>query len=199
VWRKHTLQCHLAGALTHHPLSETVTFWVWTTCKVPSSSSSVLLHYAVNFWDYIASAIYKRMRVQHGALVEVKWQGKTEIFGEKPVLVPLHPPKIPHELAWDWTWHSTVKGNTLRSYRWLPTLQGTCCLYLGLKVRSRCKITASQWVSLQGIQRHLVVLAECPDVLIIMTAAPAIKKVPILAISFGFVCIKHGWGFWICV
>jgi hypothetical protein len=39
-------------------------------------------------------------------------------------MVPLHPPKIPHELAWDWTWPSTVKGNTLWSYRWLPTLQG---------------------------------------------------------------------------
>jgi hypothetical protein len=39
------------------------------------------------------------MRVQHGALVQVKWQGKIEIFGEKPVMVPLHPPKIPHELA----------------------------------------------------------------------------------------------------
>jgi hypothetical protein len=37
--------------------------------------------------------------VQHGALVEVKWQEKTKIFGEKLVALPLHPQKIPHELA----------------------------------------------------------------------------------------------------
>ena len=35
------------------------------------------------------------MSVQHEALVDVKQQWKTEIFGEKPVLVPLHPLKNP--------------------------------------------------------------------------------------------------------
>jgi hypothetical protein len=28
--------------------------------------------------------------------VEWKWQGKTEVLGEKPVPVPLCPPQIPH-------------------------------------------------------------------------------------------------------
>lgn len=190
----------MEGALAHHPLSETVTFWVQTTCKV-LSSSSVLLHDAVNFWDIIASAIYKWMRVQLGALVEVKWQGKTEIFGEKPVLVPLYPPKKSH-INWPETepgppqWKATPCGLTGGCQHF----KGTCCLHLGLKARSMCKMTTSQWVSLQRIQRHLDVLAACPDVLIIRTTAPGKKKkVPILAISFGFVCIKHGLGFWTCV
>jgi len=30
------------------------------------------------------------------AFVEWWWQGKTNVHGEKPVLLPLYPPQIPH-------------------------------------------------------------------------------------------------------
>jgi hypothetical protein len=35
----------------------------------------------------------------NGAPVEWKWQGKTEVVGEKPVPVPLCPPQIPHGMS----------------------------------------------------------------------------------------------------
>jgi hypothetical protein len=35
----------------------------------------------------------------NGAPVELNWQGKTEVLGEKPVPVPLCPPQIPHGLT----------------------------------------------------------------------------------------------------
>jgi hypothetical protein len=35
----------------------------------------------------------------NGAPVELNWQGKNEVFGEKPVTVPLCPPQIPHGLT----------------------------------------------------------------------------------------------------
>jgi hypothetical protein len=31
------------------------------------------------------------------------WQGKTEVLRDKPALVPLCPPQIPHGLPWDWS------------------------------------------------------------------------------------------------
>jgi hypothetical protein len=37
------------------------------------------------------------------ALLEWNWQGKTEVFGGKPVPVPLCPPQIPHGLTRDLT------------------------------------------------------------------------------------------------
>ena len=40
------------------------------------------------------------------ALVDWYWQGTSEVLGQKPVLVPLHPLHISHGLAWDWTWAS---------------------------------------------------------------------------------------------
>jgi hypothetical protein len=57
---------------------------------------------------------------EYGALVEWYWQGKTEVLGEKPVTVPLFPPQIWNEVAWDrtrfsavWdrrlTWHNDIK------------------------------------------------------------------------------------------
>jgi hypothetical protein len=32
--------------------------------------------------------------------------GEIEVLREKPVPALLSPPKIPHRLAWDWTWAS---------------------------------------------------------------------------------------------
>jgi len=37
----------------------------------------------------------------YGALVEWYWQGETEVVGEKPLLVSINTPRIPHGLAWD--------------------------------------------------------------------------------------------------
>jgi len=53
------------------------------------------------------------MSVRRGAVVEWYWQGKMEVLGEKPVPVPLGPPKMPHELAWHWTWDLAVRGPLL--------------------------------------------------------------------------------------
>jgi hypothetical protein len=33
-------------------------------------------------------------------LIERKLAGKTKVFGEKYILVPLYPPQIPHSLIW---------------------------------------------------------------------------------------------------
>jgi hypothetical protein len=49
------------------------------------------------------------------AMVEWYWQGKIKELGEKPVLVLLCPPQIPHGLTQVQTWTSTVRG------RWLTT------------------------------------------------------------------------------
>jgi len=38
---------------------------------------------------------------EYGALMDRYWQRKTEGLGEKPVPLPLHLPKIPHDPAWD--------------------------------------------------------------------------------------------------
>jgi len=32
------------------------------------------------------------------------WQNDTAVLRARIVPVPLRPPQIPHELAWDWTW-----------------------------------------------------------------------------------------------
>jgi hypothetical protein len=62
--------------------------------------------------DYIASVTEELMGTEH-------WQTDTNRrkpkYSEKnrPVPVPLHPPQIPHELAWDQTWASKVTGQHL--------------------------------------------------------------------------------------
>jgi len=38
-----------------------------------------------------------------GVMVEWYWQGNTEVPGEKPVIVPLSPPQMPHWLVSGWT------------------------------------------------------------------------------------------------
>jgi hypothetical protein len=52
----------------------------------------------------------------NGAQVEWKWQGKTEVLGEKPVPVPLCPPQIAHVLIRDLTRTSAVGGRQLTSW-----------------------------------------------------------------------------------
>lgn len=66
-------------------------------------SLSLLSKNTVNWKDYIASLIDEWMN-ECGELVEWQWQGEYELLREKPVPLPLCPPQIPHELAWDWTW-----------------------------------------------------------------------------------------------
>jgi hypothetical protein len=45
--------------------------------------------------------------------VEWKWQGKTEVLGEKHVPVPFCPPQIPHGLNGDRSRASAVRGRRL--------------------------------------------------------------------------------------
>jgi hypothetical protein len=52
----------------------------------------------------------------NGAPVEWDWQGKTEVLGEKPVLVPLCPTQIPHGLTRDRTRASAVRGRRLTAW-----------------------------------------------------------------------------------
>jgi hypothetical protein len=52
----------------------------------------------------------------NGAPVEWKWQAKTEVFGEKPVPVPLCSPQIPHGLTRDLTRASAVRGRRLTAW-----------------------------------------------------------------------------------
>jgi hypothetical protein len=52
----------------------------------------------------------------NGAPVEWKWQGKTEVLGEKFVPVPLCPPQIPHGLTRDQTRSSAVGGRRLTAW-----------------------------------------------------------------------------------
>jgi hypothetical protein len=54
---------------------------------------------ATLWWRWLAFSIFPC----NGASVEWQWQGKTEILWEKPILVPLCPPQIPHGLTRDWT------------------------------------------------------------------------------------------------
>jgi hypothetical protein len=52
----------------------------------------------------------------NGAPVELNWQGKTEVLGEKPVPVPLCPPQIPYGLTRDRTRASAVEGRRLTAW-----------------------------------------------------------------------------------
>jgi hypothetical protein len=45
---------------------------------------------------------------EYGALVGWHWEGETEVLRKMPIPVPLCPPYIPHELAWDQTRASAV-------------------------------------------------------------------------------------------
>jgi hypothetical protein len=49
----------------------------------------------------------------NGVLMEWNGQGKTEVFGEKPVPLQLCPPQIPHGLTRDRTWASAVRDRRL--------------------------------------------------------------------------------------
>ena len=48
--------------------------------------------------------------------MEWNWQGKTEVLGEKPILVPLCPPQIPHGQTRDRNRASTVRGRRLTAW-----------------------------------------------------------------------------------
>lgn len=76
------------------------------------SCLSALFNDEINSKYYIASAIDEWMN-EHGTLTERCWQRAIEVFGENPVLMPLFLPQIPHEMAWDWTWISKVRGRQL--------------------------------------------------------------------------------------
>jgi hypothetical protein len=43
----------------------------------------------------------------------MKLTGKTEVLGDKPVPLPLFPSQIPHEMTWDRTRASAVRGRRL--------------------------------------------------------------------------------------
>jgi hypothetical protein len=61
----------------------------------------------------------------YGALKEWYWQAKTKVLGEKSVPVPLCPPQIPHEVAWDWTQASEVRD--LQATAWAMAMPLADC------------------------------------------------------------------------
>jgi len=77
---------------------------------------SALFNDAINSQYYIASAIDEWMN-EYGALMDRYWQRATEVFGKNSVLMPLFLSQIPHEMAWDWTWISKVRGRQLTALR----------------------------------------------------------------------------------
>jgi len=46
---------------------------------------------------------------EYGAMVEWYWQAKTEVFGQKPALLPHYLQQISHRIPWDWTSSSMVR------------------------------------------------------------------------------------------
>jgi hypothetical protein len=52
----------------------------------------------------------------NGVPVELNWQGKTEVLGEKPVPVPFCSPQIPHGPTRDRTRASAVRGRQLTAW-----------------------------------------------------------------------------------
>jgi len=46
---------------------------------------------------------------EYGALLECYWQWQTELFGDKPVPVPLGSPQISHGMMWDGNSFSAVR------------------------------------------------------------------------------------------
>jgi hypothetical protein len=73
--------------------------WSWTVPSMPSLSPHyfAVVHVHVGLIIHPPGDIWVRR-----AKVEWYWQGKTEELGEKPVLVPLCPPQIPHGPTTPW-------------------------------------------------------------------------------------------------
>jgi hypothetical protein len=53
---------------------------------------------------------------EYGAMVEWKLTGKTEMFEQKPTLLPLCPSQIPHGLPWNWTLLRSVRSRRLDAW-----------------------------------------------------------------------------------
>jgi hypothetical protein len=98
---------------------------------------NALFKHAVQCWDYIVS---RRWTNLYPALVEWCWQRKTEDLWEKPVVIPLCPPQIPHGLAWDWSWVSAARGRQLTAWAYqhtsIPAYRNTS---------SRCQGHGGRW------------------------------------------------------
>jgi len=62
----------------------------------------------------VDSVTSRQVKYEYGALVHRYWRGKTELLGEKGVIVQLPPPQFAHRLSWDRKWVCLVRG-------WLPT------------------------------------------------------------------------------
>jgi hypothetical protein len=73
--------------MLHHVRPETFFFYL---LKGPAADTEA--YCATLWWRWLVSSVFPR----NGAPVEWNSQGKTEVFGEKPVPVPCCPPQIPH-------------------------------------------------------------------------------------------------------
>jgi hypothetical protein len=80
--------------------------------KLLRTHRSLEAYCATLWWRWLALSAFPSI----GALVEWNWQGKTEVFGEKPVPVPLCLTQIPHGLSRDRTQASSVTGRKLTAW-----------------------------------------------------------------------------------
>jgi hypothetical protein len=87
-------------------------FFLWRSVpqQMLQTHRSLKAYCATLRWRWRERWSYFFIFPSNGAKVKWNWQGKTEVLGEKPVLVPLCPPQIPHGMTRDRTRASAVGG-----------------------------------------------------------------------------------------
>jgi hypothetical protein len=73
---------------------------------------SLKAYYVIQWWRWLFVFVFPC----NWSPVEWNWTGKTVLLGEKPVLVSICPPQIPHGLKQDRPWASAVRGRRLTAW-----------------------------------------------------------------------------------
>lgn len=120
-----------------------VEWYMWVKCGITCLSKAPRLPKEHCFFRRFLGFVHfpsgqsKVWMTMSGALVEWIWQGKTEILWEKPVALPLCPPKTAHGLTWYWPTDcaSTDRRLTAWTIAWRPYT--TFSLYLAVNTQFR--------------------------------------------------------------
>jgi hypothetical protein len=104
-------------------LAGQIILWLYSLNLTSDSGPAADATNAPQPWGLLCNPVMKMISFfffvfpSNGAPVEWNWQGKTEVLGgEKPVPVPLCPPKIPHGLTQDRTRASAVRFRRLTAW-----------------------------------------------------------------------------------
>lgn len=81
------------------------------------STEGLIVLFTVSFKDNIS---WRWLNERCAEMVECYWSRKISILGEESVPMQHFPPQIPHELVWDWTQTSTVRGWWLTTWAMTP-------------------------------------------------------------------------------